>query len=303
MPDLFIKIYHRLLQIIIRLLCRLAGKGGGKFTKLVVPAQTYLINNYFGNLNFQINTSYPMEASIWLSGVYEVVTTKFLQEIIREGDVFLDIGANCGALTLVAAKLIGNGRVYAFEPGPKVRDRLQQNLDLNPNLQDVIKIIPYGLGLNKEQVFYNEDPNYQGNGSLYENQGIPVEILSLDDWVAQEKLDKVDVLKIDVEGMEYDVLLGGKTVLETYHPMIYFETLPIFYDTTVHNIKTIYEFLDDLGYKIVKPTKPHLEIPFDGPYPANSVAIHTSQILFASPESKVLTWERRTVTKSQVSAD
>lgn len=277
MPGILLRIYHRLLQIIIRLLCQLTGKGGGKFTKLVAPGQTYLLNNYCGNLNFQVDTSYPMEASIWLSGVYEAVTTKFLQEFIREGDVFLDIGANCGAITLVAASLIGNGQVYAFEPSP-IRQRLQENLNLNPELPAIIKIIPYGLGLNQEQLFYNEDPNYLGNGSLYEKQGTPVEILTLDDWVVQEKLEKVDVLKIDVEGMEYDVLLGGKKVLETYHPIIYFETLPIFYDTTIHNIKTIYQFLDSLGYKLVRPNKPHLEIPFEGPYPANSVAIHASQI-------------------------
>ena len=278
MKVILLKIYNRFLQIIVRFLCRVTGKGGGKFAKLLAPGQTYLINDYCNNLNLQVDTSYPMESSIWLSGVYEVVTTQFLKEFIREGDVFLDIGANCGAGTLVAASLIGKGKVYAFEPGPKVRSRLQGNIDLNPHLKDIVTIIPNGLGLNKEQVFYNEDPNYRGNGSLYENKGIPVEIISLDEWVAREKLEKVDFIKIDVEGMEYDVLVGGKTVLSTYQPMIYFETLPIFYETTLHNIKTIYKFLDSLGYKIIRPTKPHSEIPFSGPYPANSVAIHTSQV-------------------------
>lgn len=278
MKEILLQIYNRFLQIIVRLLCRATGKGGGKFAKLLAPGQAYLIDNYCNNLNFQVNTSYPMESSIWLAGVYEVVTTQFLKAVIREGDVFLDIGANCGALTLVAASLIGKGKVYAFEPSPKVRSRLQGNINLNPPLKDVVKIISDGLGLNKKQVFYNEDPNYRGNGSLYENQGTPVEILSLDEWVAGEKLERVDLIKIDVEGMEYDVLVGGKTVLETYQPMIYFETLPIFYETTLHNIKTIYEFLDSLGYKIVRPTKPHSEIPFAGPYPANSVAIHTSRL-------------------------
>ena len=277
MKVIFLKIYNRFLQIIVRLLCRISGKGGGKFAKLIVPNQTYLINDYCNNLNFQVDTSYPMEFSIWLAGVYEVVTTNFLKEVIREGDVFLDVGANCGSLTLVAANLIGKGKVYAFEPGPKVRERLQGNINLNPHLKEVITIISKGLGLNKEQVFYNEDLNYLGNGSLYENRGIPVEILALDEWVVGEKLEKIDLIKIDVEGMEYDVFVGGKAVLETYQPIIYFETLPIFYETTLHNIKTIYEFLEGLGYKIVRPAKPHSEIPFAGPYPANSVAIPASR--------------------------
>jgi FkbM family methyltransferase len=278
MKEILFKIYNRFVQIIVRLLCRITGKGGGKFAKLLVPSQVYLINNYCGNLNLQVDTSYPMESSIWLAGVYEVVTTQFLQEVIREADVFLDIGANFGAITLVAASLIGKGKVYAFEPSPKISSRLQDNINLNPELKDIVKVISKGLGLNKSQVFYNEDPNFLGNGSLYENQGIPVEILSLDEWVAREKLERIDLIKIDVEGMEYDVLVGGKTVLEAYQPMIYFETLPIFYETTLHNIKTIYEFLEDLGYVIVRPRKPHPEIPFAGPYPANSVAIHTSRV-------------------------
>ena len=277
MKVIFLKIYNRFLQIIVRLLCRISGKGGGKFAKLIVPNQTYLINDYCNNLNFQVDTSYPMEFSIWLAGVYEVVTTNFLKEVIREGDVFLDVGANCGSLTLVAANLIGKGKVYAFEPGPKVRERLQGNINLNPHLKEVITIISKGLGLNKEQVFYNEDLNYLGNGSLYENRGIPVEILALDEWVVGEKLEKIDLIKIDVEGMEYDVFVGGKAVLETYQPIIYFETLPIFYETTLHNIKTIYEFLEGLGYKIVRSAKPHSEIPFAGPYPPNSVAIPASR--------------------------
>ncbi len=277
MKSIFIRAYSRLLQLIIRLICRVTGKGGGKFTKLLPPNQTYVIANYCGNLKFNVDTTYSMESSIWLSGVYEVVTTQFLKKVIQQGDVFLDIGANCGALTLVAASLIGHGRVYAFEPGSDVRSRLQGNIDANPHLKDVVTIIPYGLGLKECQVFYNEDPAYRGNGSLYGNYGIPVDIISLDEWVNREKLDRVDVIKIDVEGMEYDVLVGGKSVLETYHPIIYFETLPVFFETTAHTIKTIYEFLDGLGYKIVRPTKPHSEILFEGPYPSNSLAIHSSR--------------------------
>jgi len=209
--------------------------------------------------------------------VYDVVTTNFLRKAIRADDVFLDIGANCGTLTLVAASLINNGKIYAFEPAPTIRPRLQANIELNPQLKNIVKVVPLGLGLAKGQLFYHEDQEYRGNGALQGISGIPVDVISLDEWVLLENIDKIDAIKIDVEGMEYDVLVGGKAVLEKYHPLVYFETLPIFFKYTPHNIRSIYEFLANLGYRIVSPIQPYHQIPFDGPYPANSVAIHPSQ--------------------------
>ena len=277
MNSIFIRAYSRLLQIIVRIFCKLTGKGGGKFAKFLPRGQIFLIPNYCGNLKFEVDTTYPMESSVWLAGVYDVTTTKFLRKIIHPDDVFLDIGANCGALTLVAASLIEQGKIYAFEPAPTVRSRLLGNIELNPQLKEVVTVLPYGLGRQKYKGFYNEDPNYRGNGSLHEQQGIAVEVVSLDEWVTLEKLEKVDVIKIDVEGMEYDVLLGGKTVLEKYHPILYFETLELFFESSSHRIKDTYEFLSSLGYRIVYPTALDLEIPFEGPYPPNSVAIHSSR--------------------------
>jgi FkbM family methyltransferase len=262
--------YSKLLQGIFRPLCYLTGKGGGKFVKFLPKGQTYQVADYCG-FKFNVNTIYPIEASVWLAGVYDVATSNFLKKVIKKGDVFLDVGANCGTLTLVAASLIGEGKIYAFEPGPSIRSRLQSNLDLNPQLEEVVTIVPYGLGKDKFQGLYSEDQSNRGNGFINREPGIAVDILSLDEWVSLEKLDKIDVIKIDVEGMEYDVLLGSKSVLEKYQPILYFETIHTAF------IPSIYEFLSGLGYKIVSPKNLYSEIPFDGPYPTNSVAIHPSR--------------------------
>ena len=274
--NLAVFVWSKILQIIVRPIAILTGRGGGKFAQLLPPNQNYLVTNYCG-YKFNINTTYPMESAIWLSGTYEVTTTKFLRQVLRKGDVFLDIGANCGAVTLVAASAIAGGKIYAFEPGNTIRSRLQANVDLNPLLQNIVQVVPFGLGLKTGKLLYYEDENYRGNGALFDSQGIPVDVLSLDDWVEQEKIDKIDAIKIDVEGMEYDVMLGGKLTLEKYHPIIYFETLPIFFTNKSYTIQTIYEFLASLGYRIVSPIKPYNEIGFSGAYPANSVAIHPSR--------------------------
>ena len=277
MKQIGIILFSWVLRFVSRFILTLTGRGGGKLATLLPKGQIYLVSNYCHKYKFNVDTTYPMEGAIWLSGVYDVVTTKFLRKVIRKSDIFLDIGANCGAIAFVAASIIDDGKVYAFEPAPTIGSRLQANLNLNPHLQDIVKLVPLGLGLSKGQLLYYEDPNYRGNGALQQVTGIPVNVISLDEWVFLEKLEKIDAIKIDVEGMEYEVLLGAKAVLEKFHPLIYLETLPIFYQNRDYTIRTLYELLATLGYKIVSPTKPHLEIPFDGPYPPNSVAIHPSQ--------------------------
>lgn len=277
MKQSWIFLFSRVLRLVVRFILALTGRGGGKLATLLPKGQIYFVSNYCGKYKFNVDTTYPMEGAIWLSGVYDVVTTKFLRKVIRKSDIFLDIGANCGAIAFVAASIIDDGKVYAFEPAPTIGSRLQANLNLNPQLQNIVKLVPLGLGLSKGELLYYEDPNYRGNGALQQVTGIPVNVISLDEWVLLEKLEKIDAIKLDVEGMEYEVLLGAKAVLEKFHPLIYLETLPIFYQNRDYTIRTLYELLLTLGYKIVSPTKPHLEIPFDGPYPPNSVAIHPSQ--------------------------
>ncbi|HEY9300044.1 MAG TPA: FkbM family methyltransferase [Phormidium sp.] len=278
MKQIWLFIVSNILPFIVRIISGLTGRGAGKFATILPKGQRYLVKNYCGLYKFYVDTTYPIEASVWLCGVYDMVTTKFLRKVIRRGDVFLDVGANCGALTLVAASLIGDGKIYAFEPGAAISSRLQANIDLNPQLRARVEVVPLGLGLTKSQLFYHEDQNYRGNGSLHISYGVPVEIISLDQWVLQENITRIDVIKIDVEGMEHDVLLGGKASLERFRPLIYFETIELFYGESKHNIRDIYEFLDNLGYKIVTPTSPHLEVNFDGSYPANSVAVPANKL-------------------------
>ncbi|MFB2839685.1 FkbM family methyltransferase [Floridanema evergladense] len=278
MKQFWLFIVSNIYRFIVKIIFWLTGRGAGKFATILPKSQTYLVKNYCGLYNFYVDTTYPIESSIWLCGIYDMVTTKFLRKVVRPNDVFLDVGANCGALTLVAASLITNGKIYAFEPGAAIRSRLQANIDANSQLKDRVKVVPLGLGLTKSELFYHEDQNYRGNGSLHISYGVPVEIISLDEWVSQENINQIDVIKIDVEGMEYEVLLGGKVTLERFHPLIYFETIELFYRETQHKIPDIYEFLVNLGYMIVRPTSPHLEVNFSGLYPANSVAVPASKL-------------------------
>lgn len=271
--------YCHLWRSLVRVGRWLTGRSGGSVARYLPAGHQFRLDRYCDRFSLAVDTTYPMEAIAWLSGIYEVETTQFLQRILREEDVFLDIGANCGALTLVAASAIARGKIYAFEPSPSVFLRLEANIAAN-HLDDRVKAIPLGVGRSRGRLSYAEDPCYRGNGHLIPasaSEGSAIALISLDEWAQSEAIARLDAIKIDVEGMEYEVLQGSQTLLATYLPIVYFETLPIFFQQKPHDIRTLYEFLASFGYEILSPRSPYQPVPFDGPYPANSIAVHPSR--------------------------
>lgn len=129
---------------------------------------------------------------------------------LKEGDVFVDIGANIGGYSLWAAKFVGkSGKVIALEPQPKVLERLYANVGLNPDLP--ITIIPMAAGEKNETMRMSISAANDGEGSLArQEQGggyIEVQVKPLVDILADNGIDHIDGLKIDVEGFEENVLL------------------------------------------------------------------------------------------------
>lgn len=256
-----------------RVVTRLLGRGAGKLAPWLPKGQIYQVQDYCGEFKFNIDTTYPMESTVWLSGVYDRTTTEFLKTVLRPDDVFLDIGANCGALTLVAASRIQTGHIYAFEPAPVISLRLQQNIQSNPGLSDRVTVVPLGIGPTRGELFYQEDLNFRGNGSLFNQGDTRVEVWTLDEWIHVHDIPKVNVIKVDVEGMEYGIFLGSKALLNRDHPLIYFETMPNNLTGKSHTITDIYQYLSELGYRIVNPSQPSKAVDWQHP-PNDSVAIY-----------------------------
>jgi FkbM family methyltransferase len=275
------KSYSQVLRLIAQTTTRAIGRGAGKLAPWLPINQTYIVDQYCGEFKFNIDTTYPMEGTVWLGGTYDRQTTKFLKSTLRSSDVFLDIGANCGALTLVAASVIKTGQIYAFEAAPALQSRLAQNLTSNPDLADRVHLVAIGLGETRGQLFYQEDPAFRGNGSLFSDgalaNAIAVDIITLDEWIATTQIPHVNVIKIDVEGMEYAVLQGAKALLKRDHPLIYFESMPNNLISKTHTIADVYQYLSDLGYSIIDPQQPQKALDWQHP-PDNSVAVYGDRL-------------------------
>ncbi|NIR14972.1 MAG: FkbM family methyltransferase [Desulfobacterales bacterium] len=140
-----------------------------------------------------------------------------------------DIGANVGALTMLMAKVVGkDGAVLAVEPGPPIFSRLANNLELNPKIKSRVRTVQLGLSDRKDKLFWYEDPGNPGNAGLLNDYGIPVEVIPLDELISRENVSRLDFVKIDVEGMELEVIKGGTRTFQEYKPVIYYETLTAF---------------------------------------------------------------------------
>ena len=148
---------------------------------------------------------------------YEKQTTELFERIVKPGMVVFDIGAHVGYYTLLAARQIGDtGEVHAFEPEPSNFNLLAQNVEFNnyQNVECVNKVVSNDTG--STELFLTSLDN--GRYSIY-NHGLPkkrsvlTQSISLDDYVNEKNLTKIDLIKVDVEGAETDVLNGAVKLL------------------------------------------------------------------------------------------
>jgi FkbM family methyltransferase len=154
----------------------------------------------------------------------ETHESAFIERVLRPGMTVVDVGANHGMFSMEAAHLVGaGGEVHAFEPTPATLLLLRQNLASNSLSR--VQVFPCGLGAAPGTARLRVHHHYGGLNTLAPRDVtwnrrtlradaiIDVPITTLDLHCAREKLDRVDFLKIDVEGFELSVLQGARGML------------------------------------------------------------------------------------------
>jgi FkbM family methyltransferase len=179
---------------------------------LAQPGRDLIFRRYNGDLTAIVDPKYLIELSM-LSGVYDEATTGVIERFLQTDSISLDVGANVGAMTLIMAKQSPYGKVFAVEPGAKLMERLETNKSLNPLLEGVIKTFQVGMSRESGTLFWNEDPNNPGNAGLLGSSGMSVPVVTLDQFAADNKITRLDFIKIDVEGMELEVVQGGRKTI------------------------------------------------------------------------------------------
>lgn len=216
---------------------------------LLPPGQQFVYDQYLGEFKVNIDTTYPIEVEM-ATGSYDLKTSAVLRKFISPEDTVMDIGANVGALTLLLAQVANRGKVIAIEPGITTFNRLKANLSLNSALHDLVEVYQLGIADAPGTLYWQEDANVPGNAGLFSQEGIAVQVESLDRFVNQLTLERLDFIKIDVEGMELEVIKGGMTAIAQFRPILYYETLESFRINRGFDIyNQIFNLLKDLGYR------------------------------------------------------
>jgi FkbM family methyltransferase len=155
-----------------------------------------------------------------LIGAHEYDVTAFLAKTLHAGDNFVDVGANIGYHTILAAQRVKSGRVVAVEPSERNRSALKANVFLNglDNVAVIDRAAWSASGLRLS--LHIRDSFNCGANSLLEGGAVEceVETICVDDIVRTLELERVDCVKIDVEGSELEVLRGMRAVLRASPP-------------------------------------------------------------------------------------
>jgi FkbM family methyltransferase len=206
----------------------------------------------------------------------------FVQRFLRPGMTVLDIGAHHGFYTILASKLVGStGKVFAFEPSPRERKALRLNLKLNRRKN--VSIQEAALGREESQGTLYVVEQQTGINSLRPpaissaTSSVRVRVTRLDDFVRENRIERVDFVKLDVEGAELSVLEGATELLRRHsRPVILAEVEDIRTAAWGYRAREIVTALDDLEYQWFQPQLDGKLVPI-GPeregFQANLVAI------------------------------
>lgn len=203
-----------------------------------------LINRIrFGNTN-----------SLYESDLVDSIYTR-LKNI--ENPIFLDIGANIGLISLAILKKVPNVKIFSFEPGYIAYKSFDTTIFAN-KLLDNVKLFNLALSdkIGSSSFFYHEDSDTSGDGFINTGRSkslakkIVIKTDTLDNWFENQNIDKLDLIKIDVEGAELLVLKGGEISLKKYKPIIFLEISKENLKVYPYTEKEIISYLESINYSL-----------------------------------------------------
>ena len=193
-----------------------------------------------------------IQHSLTKGEAYEPEMYELFRQALRPGMVVVDVGAHEGLFTHLAAALVGpTGRVWAFEPAPANFRVLKRRASPFPQVTAVRAALSDRNGLGRLAV----DRDNSTRHSLFTaNVGRrwrswPVRMMTLGQALPAD-LKRLDLVKIDAQGAEPQILLGARSVIKRYHPLIAFELWPNGWRTGGHDPAAVLDSLKRLGYTL-----------------------------------------------------
>jgi FkbM family methyltransferase len=203
---------------------------------------------------------FPARYSRYYEADYEPELFKFLRRRLRAGDVFFDCGAHIGLFTVVASRLVGGdgggggGRVFSFEPTPATREVLEKVVAINDcrNVEVRPEAVSRAAGT---AVFFDTGGECSNANSLvklnrHKDGGLTVPTVSIDEFARKRGNLEINCIKIDVEGAEFDVLVGAENTVRNNRPAVYLGLHPPAIRQSDASLSDVWERLRDYRLRI-----------------------------------------------------
>ena len=208
---------------------------------------------------FVTRPALPLDWNLFFFGTYEPELRRIMRRVLTPGCVAVDVGANTGWHTVLMASLCGTtGRVLAFEPNPSVMARLRLNLEVNRLTQ--VELFPVALSDSCARLPFCAPPSHapsSGDGHVLPSVSgsaadgsIVVEARALDALAEKCRLDRLDLIKIDVEGYEWPVLQGAQHTIARHRPHVLFEHNEDYVARGRGSADAIYAYFARRGYAL-----------------------------------------------------
>lgn len=184
--------------------------------------------------------------SIEKYGEFSEYESILFEQICKDTDVVIEVGANIGTHTLLLSKLVGDkGAILAFEPQRIVFQTLCANIALN----SISNVHTFHMAASSEEGFitipdldFSKSNNFGGVSLTNIKRGTTVQKIKLDSFL--NSINRLKLLKIDVEGMESDVISGSTQLINKFKPIIYIE------NDRVENSEKLIDLIKSLDYKL-----------------------------------------------------
>lgn len=220
----------------------------------------------FGGAVIHLNHADPILCGALTLGVFERDEIRRFCSEIKDGMCFVDIGANIGLYTALALRRMKtSGLVLAIEPAEENFMFLEKNIRENRAPDSRVKVIAERVALSdrKGEAVLHKNPENKGDNRLYQDALLKetekVRVISLDEICADHGIPAVDMIKMDVQGMESRVLLGATGILEKS------PTCTLFMEFWASGIEgagdrpaSIFELLTKLRFQVYEPVQKQL---------------------------------------------
>lgn len=187
-------------------------------------------------------------ADLWFPSkdIFEDYSLPFL----KQGDTVIDVGANIGVTSLLFKKYIGaSGKVFAFEPDPRVFGYLKSNIEMNKLTNIHLFNCALGEGRKKAYLQMHKKGDTGNAITLNKEDGLMIDMDYLDALTIEYGINVVDLLKIDTEGYEKFVFLGGKDIL-SHTKVIIFEAIPANCHKYNYHLKEVVDMLENMNFHV-----------------------------------------------------